>query len=172
MNVSVVWAFQRPLQGEPGETANCRWYRSPVSCETLNMAERMAARLSAQEEQIAALSLEISRLQESLTSGFDFSTLASGPNLDALRTENEKLKYRLLHLRRGLRTEQELEEQNQRRAQGKNKNQNQNQKRAENKNQNQKRGEDKNHRQTEEPKEKICSKVRKFMHQQLKGIQR
>ncbi|KAI7802113.1 putative threonine--tRNA ligase 2 [Triplophysa rosa] len=146
------------------------------------MAERMAARLYAQEEQIAALSLEISRLQESLTGGFDFSTLASGPNLDALRTENEKLKYRLLHLRRGLRSELELEDQNQKRAEDKDLNQKRaedkdlnqkraedkdlNQKRAEDKDLNQKRAEDKDlnqkraedQNQTEEPKEKVCSK--------------
>ncbi|KAA0715300.1 Threonine--tRNA ligase, cytoplasmic [Triplophysa tibetana] len=148
MNVSVVWAVQRPLEGEQGKTTNSR-YRSPVSCGTLNMAERMAARLSAQEEQIAALSLEISRLQESVTGGFDFSTLASGPNLNALRTDNEKLKYRLLHLRRGLRTEQELEDQNQKRAADKDHRQKKledkdlNQKRAEDKSQNQKSAEDK-----------------------------
>ncbi|XP_051725406.1 threonine--tRNA ligase 1, cytoplasmic isoform X2 [Ctenopharyngodon idella] len=100
------------------------------------MAERMAARLSVQEEQIEALSREIRRLQDGLTGGFDFSTLASGPSLDALRTENEKLKYRLLHLRRSLRTEQELEEQKQRTKTQKNQNQN----------------------KTEEPKEKIRPK--------------
>ncbi|KAL0167438.1 hypothetical protein M9458_035660, partial [Cirrhinus mrigala] len=77
------------------------------------MAERMAARLSAQEEQIEVLSREIRFLQDGLTGGFDFSTLASGPNLDELRVENEKLQYRLLHLRRNLRAEQELEENNQ-----------------------------------------------------------
>ncbi|XP_026086213.1 threonine--tRNA ligase, cytoplasmic-like isoform X2 [Carassius auratus] len=71
------------------------------------MAERVAARLSAQEEQIEALSREILRLRDGLTGGFDFSTLASGPNLDALRAENEKLQYRILHLRRGLRAEHE-----------------------------------------------------------------
>ncbi|KAK9959226.1 hypothetical protein ABG768_011294 [Culter alburnus] len=102
------------------------------------MAERMAARLSAQEEQIEALSREIRRLQDGLTGGFDFSTLASGPSLDALRTENQKLKYRLLHLRRSLRTEQELEEQKERTETQKNQNQNQN--------------------KTEEPKEKIRPK--------------
>ncbi|XP_056622724.1 threonine--tRNA ligase 1, cytoplasmic isoform X4 [Triplophysa dalaica] len=138
MDVAVVLTVQRPLEGEQGKTTNSR-YRSPVSCGTLNMAERMAARLSAQEEQIAALSHEIIRLQESVTCGFDFSTLASGPNLNALRTDNEKLKYRLLHLRRGLRTEQELEDQNQKRAADKD----QRQKRADDKSQNQKKPEDK-----------------------------
>uniref|UniRef100_A0A673M102 threonine--tRNA ligase n=1 Tax=Sinocyclocheilus rhinocerous TaxID=307959 RepID=A0A673M102_9TELE len=71
----------------------------------LKMAERMAARLSAQEEQIEALSREILRLRDGLTGGFDFSTLASGPSLDALRAENEKLQYRLLHLSRSLRAD-------------------------------------------------------------------
>ncbi|XP_050991639.1 threonine--tRNA ligase 1, cytoplasmic isoform X2 [Labeo rohita] len=85
------------------------------------MAERMASRLSAQEEQIEALSREIRLLQDGLTGGFDFSTLASGPNLDALRAENEKLQYRLLHLRRSLRAEQELEENKQTQKQRTNK---------------------------------------------------
>uniref|UniRef100_A0A673MC72 threonine--tRNA ligase n=1 Tax=Sinocyclocheilus rhinocerous TaxID=307959 RepID=A0A673MC72_9TELE len=80
------------------------------SAVRLKMAERMAARLSAQEEQIEALSREILRLRDGLTGGFDFSTLASGPSLDALRAENEKLQYRLLHLSRSLRAEQELED--------------------------------------------------------------
>ncbi|XP_067246793.1 threonine--tRNA ligase 1, cytoplasmic [Chanodichthys erythropterus] len=113
----------------------CRFIPSAVRRK---MAERMAARLSAQEEQIEALSREIRRLQDGLTGGFDFSTLASGPSLDALRTENQKLKYRLLHLRRSLRTDQELEEQKEWTKTQKNQNQNQN--------------------KTEEPKEKIRPK--------------
>ncbi len=71
------------------------------------MAERMADRLSAQEEQIEALSREIRRLQDGLTDGF----LTGGPSLDVLRAENEKLRYRALHLRRSLREEQQLQEQ-------------------------------------------------------------
>ncbi|XP_058606554.1 threonine--tRNA ligase 1, cytoplasmic isoform X2 [Onychostoma macrolepis] len=77
------------------------------SAGRLEMAERMAARLSAQEEQIEALSSEIRRLQDGLTGGF----LTGGPSLDALRAENEKLRYRALHLRRSLREEQQLQEQ-------------------------------------------------------------
>uniref|UniRef100_A0A8C1YWZ0 threonine--tRNA ligase n=1 Tax=Cyprinus carpio TaxID=7962 RepID=A0A8C1YWZ0_CYPCA len=73
------------------------------------MAERMAARLSAQEEQIEALSREILRLQDGLTGGF----LTCDPSLDALRAENEKLRYRALHLRRSLREEQQLQERDQ-----------------------------------------------------------
>ncbi|XP_042631699.1 threonine--tRNA ligase 2, cytoplasmic-like isoform X2 [Cyprinus carpio] len=109
------------------------------------MAERMAARLSAQEEQIEALSREILRLRDGLTGGFDFSTLASGPNLDALRAENEKLQYRLLHLRRSLREEHELEEHNH----------SQNQRTSEpDQNQNQKTNTQKSQSKPEEPKEK------------------
>ncbi|KTF80371.1 hypothetical protein cypCar_00042207 [Cyprinus carpio] len=73
------------------------------------MSERMAARLSAQEEQIEALSREILRLQDGLTGGF----LSCDPSLDALRAENEKLRYRALHLRRSLREEQQLQERDQ-----------------------------------------------------------
>uniref|UniRef100_A0A9J8AFW2 threonine--tRNA ligase n=1 Tax=Cyprinus carpio carpio TaxID=630221 RepID=A0A9J8AFW2_CYPCA len=69
----------------------------------------MAARLSAQEEQIEALSREILRLQDGLTGGF----LSCDPSLDALRAENEKLRYRALHLRRSLREEQQLQERDQ-----------------------------------------------------------
>uniref|UniRef100_A0A8C1UH73 threonine--tRNA ligase n=1 Tax=Cyprinus carpio TaxID=7962 RepID=A0A8C1UH73_CYPCA len=69
----------------------------------------MAARLSAQEEQIEALSREILRLQDGLTGGF----LTCDPSLDALRAENEKLRYRALHLRRSLREEQQLQERDQ-----------------------------------------------------------
>uniref|UniRef100_A0A8C1YBE9 threonine--tRNA ligase n=1 Tax=Cyprinus carpio TaxID=7962 RepID=A0A8C1YBE9_CYPCA len=105
----------------------------------------MAARLSAQEEQIEALSREILRLRDGLTGGFDFSTLASGPNLDALRAENEKLQYRLLHLRRSLREEQELEEHNH----------SQNQRTSEpDQNQKQKTNAQKSQSKPEEPKEK------------------
>uniref|UniRef100_A0A671NAG0 threonine--tRNA ligase n=1 Tax=Sinocyclocheilus anshuiensis TaxID=1608454 RepID=A0A671NAG0_9TELE len=105
----------------------------------------MAARLSAQEEQIEALSREILRLRDGLTGGFDFSTLASGPSLDALRAENEKLQYRLLHLRRSLRAEQELEEHSH----------NQNQRTSKpDQNQNQRTNTQKSQSKPEEPKEK------------------
>ncbi|XP_016407762.1 threonine--tRNA ligase, cytoplasmic [Sinocyclocheilus rhinocerous] len=122
------------------------------------MAERMAARLSAQEEQIEALSREILRLRDGLTGGFDFSTLASGPSLDALRAENEKLQYRLLHLSRSLRAEQELEEhshnQNQRMSEP-DQNQNQKQRTSEpDQNQNQRTNTQKSQSKPEEPKEK------------------
>ncbi|XP_036399389.1 threonine--tRNA ligase 1, cytoplasmic-like [Megalops cyprinoides] len=76
------------------------------------MAECMAARLSAQEEQIRLLSLEVSLLRDGLCGGPGAAcTLASTPELESLRSENEKLKYRLLHLRRGLQAELELEAQ-------------------------------------------------------------
>lgn len=74
------------------------------------MAECMADRLSAQEEQIRLLYKEIS-LRDGLTRGLDaVDTAGVSPELESLRAENEKLQYRLLHLRRGLRTELELEE--------------------------------------------------------------
>lgn len=79
----------------------------------LKMAETLAARFSAQEEQIRLLSREISVLRDGLSTGVDAAALASGvsPELESLRTENEKLRYRLLHLRRGLRAEaEEVEE--------------------------------------------------------------
>ena len=73
------------------------------------MAERMAARLAAQERQIEALGKEIGRLRDGLISGHVAAELASSAELENLRSENEKLKYRLVHLRRGLQAEQELE---------------------------------------------------------------
>ncbi|TKS69764.1 putative threonine--tRNA ligase 2, cytoplasmic [Collichthys lucidus] len=79
------------------------------------MAECLAARLSAQEEQIRLLTKEISTLRDGLSRGLDATGAAEvSPELECLRTENEKLRYRLLHLRRGLQAELELEE-----AQGK-----------------------------------------------------
>ncbi|XP_012669823.2 threonine--tRNA ligase 1, cytoplasmic isoform X2 [Clupea harengus] len=74
------------------------------------MAERMAARLAAQEEQIELLSNEIERLRDGICGGQNIhKALASSPELENLRTENEKLKYRLIHLRRGLQEELALE---------------------------------------------------------------
>ncbi|KAK6294382.1 hypothetical protein J4Q44_G00352120 [Coregonus suidteri] len=69
----------------------------------LKMAECMAARLAAQEEQIKLLTREFSILRDGLNGGPDVaSILASSPELESLRSENEKLKFRLVHLRRGL----------------------------------------------------------------------
>ncbi|XP_055087352.1 threonine--tRNA ligase 1, cytoplasmic [Periophthalmus magnuspinnatus] len=75
------------------------------------MAEHLAARLAAQEEQIQDLTREITTLRDDLCRGFcadgiNFAT----PELETLRTENEKLKYRLVHLRRGLQAELQLEQ--------------------------------------------------------------
>lgn len=73
----------------------------------LNMAERMAARLAAQEKEIELLSVEIKRLRDGICGGQDIlkAVASSSPELEDLRTENEKLKYRLIHLRRGLQEE-------------------------------------------------------------------
>ncbi|XP_030620634.1 threonine--tRNA ligase, cytoplasmic isoform X1 [Chanos chanos] len=73
------------------------------------MAECIAARLAAQEEQIRVLSQEISRLRDGLVNNQHTSSFANSPELENLRSENEKLKYRLVHLRRGLQVELDLE---------------------------------------------------------------
>ncbi|XP_061100842.1 threonine--tRNA ligase 1, cytoplasmic-like [Conger conger] len=76
------------------------------------MAECMAARLGAQEEQICLLSSEISRLRDSLCGDLGaLASFASTTELESLRSENDKLKYRILHLRRGLQAELDLEKQ-------------------------------------------------------------
>uniref|UniRef100_A0A7N6B0N9 threonine--tRNA ligase n=1 Tax=Anabas testudineus TaxID=64144 RepID=A0A7N6B0N9_ANATE len=83
------------------------------------MAECLAARLAAQEEQIQLLSREIFALRDGLTRGIDAADAAVvSPELESLRTENEKLRYRLLHLRRGLQAELEMEEAQDKRQQG------------------------------------------------------
>lgn len=77
------------------------------------MAECLAARLAAQEEQIRLLAGEISSLRDGLSRGsLDAGGAAAviTPELETLKTENDKLKYRLLHLRRGLQAELQLEE--------------------------------------------------------------
>lgn len=74
------------------------------------MAEWLAARLAAQEEQIRLLMKEVSSLHDGLSNGLDAACItAVTPELESLQAENEKLKYRLLHLRRGLQAELELE---------------------------------------------------------------
>lgn len=81
----------------------------------LMMAECLAARLTAQEEQIRLLTQEISKLRDGLSRGLDaVDVTVVSPELESLRTENEKLRYRLLHLRRGLQSELELEVQRKR----------------------------------------------------------
>uniref|UniRef100_A0A8C8F6D7 threonine--tRNA ligase n=1 Tax=Oncorhynchus tshawytscha TaxID=74940 RepID=A0A8C8F6D7_ONCTS len=76
----------------------------------LKMAECMEARLTAQEEQIELLTREFSLLRDGLNGGPEVaSILASSPELESLRSENEKLKFRLVHLRRGLQEELALE---------------------------------------------------------------
>lgn len=80
------------------------------------MAECLAARLAAQEEQIHLLATEICALRDGLTQGIDAThALVVSPQLESLRTENEKLRYRLLHLRRGL---QAMEKAQDKRPQG------------------------------------------------------
>lgn len=83
------------------------------------MAECLAARLAAQEEQIRLLTREISSLRDGLNKGLDAAGVALvTPELENLRSENEKLRYRLLHLRRGLQAELQLEQAQGRRPQG------------------------------------------------------
>lgn len=80
----------------------CRLYYGGL----LKMAECLAARLSAQEAQIRLLTKEISSLRDGLSRGLDTVEIIDvPPELEGLRAENEKLRYRLLHLRRGLQTE-------------------------------------------------------------------
>ncbi|XP_054625757.1 threonine--tRNA ligase 1, cytoplasmic isoform X2 [Dunckerocampus dactyliophorus] len=74
------------------------------------MADCLAARLAAQEEQICLLAGEISSLRDGLSQNLGPAVDADvSPQLESLRSENEKLKYRLLHLRRGLQAELEME---------------------------------------------------------------
>lgn len=81
----------------------------------LKMAECVAARLTAQEEQIELLTREFSLLRDGLNGGSEVaSILASSPELESLQSENEKLKSRLVHLRRGLQEELALEGQGKR----------------------------------------------------------
>uniref|UniRef100_A0A671XZF9 threonine--tRNA ligase n=1 Tax=Sparus aurata TaxID=8175 RepID=A0A671XZF9_SPAAU len=85
----------------------------------LKMAECLAARLTAQEQQIRLLTKEISTLRDGLIRGLDAVVVGElSPEVESLRTENEKLRYRLLHLRRGLQAELELEEAQGKRQQG------------------------------------------------------
>ncbi|XP_073443035.1 threonine--tRNA ligase 1, cytoplasmic-like isoform X1 [Dendrobates tinctorius] len=67
------------------------------------MAAHIADRLSAQEQEIRRLSDEIGRLVDLGTQG----TVQEkpGPELEQLRAENEKLKYRVAHLHRSLEAE-------------------------------------------------------------------
>ena len=67
------------------------------------MAAGLAARLTAQEEQIRRLTQEMCELRDGL--GGDLDIVGASPLLDTLRSDNEKLKYRLVHLRRGLQAE-------------------------------------------------------------------
>lgn len=72
----------------------------------------MAARLDAQEEQIRVLSKEVSRLRDGLCGDPGaLGSFAGTPELESLRSENDKLRYRLLHLRRSLQAELDLEKQ-------------------------------------------------------------
>lgn len=74
------------------------------------MADCLAARFAAQEEQIRLLAREITTLQDGINRDLGPAGDAGvSSQLEELRSENEKLKYRLLHLRRGLRLELELE---------------------------------------------------------------
>uniref|UniRef100_A0A8C3SGU5 threonine--tRNA ligase n=1 Tax=Chelydra serpentina TaxID=8475 RepID=A0A8C3SGU5_CHESE len=65
-------------------------------------AEAVALRLARQEEEIRWLTAEIGRLKEQEP---ERGPESSSPELHRLRAENEKLSYRLLHLRRSLTAE-------------------------------------------------------------------
>ncbi|XP_069838121.1 threonine--tRNA ligase 1, cytoplasmic-like isoform X1 [Dendropsophus ebraccatus] len=69
------------------------------------MAAQIAERLTVQEQEIRRLSDEIGRLLDLGTQG----TVQENPSpeLEQLRAENEKLKYRISHLQRSLQEEQE-----------------------------------------------------------------
>lgn len=96
----------------------CHWNYGGL----LKMAECLSARLSAQEEQIRLLTQEISTLRDGLSRGLDTVEITEvPPELECLRAENEKLRYRLVHLRRGLQAELQREEGQQGRKQPGNK---------------------------------------------------
>ncbi|KAL7980342.1 hypothetical protein Chor_014671 [Crotalus horridus] len=67
------------------------------------MAAAAAARLARQEREVRGLAAEVVRLKEASAWA---SPERPGPELRALREENEKLRYRLHHLRRSLAAEQ------------------------------------------------------------------
>lgn len=67
------------------------------------MAECLAACLTAQEEQIRRLTQEISQLRDGLSGDVDI--VGVSPLLETLRSDNEKLRYRLVHLRKSLQAE-------------------------------------------------------------------
>uniref|UniRef100_A0A8C5CWU5 threonine--tRNA ligase n=1 Tax=Gadus morhua TaxID=8049 RepID=A0A8C5CWU5_GADMO len=70
----------------------------------------MAARLACQENKIQRLTQEIIHLRDGLIGAKNVSSApVVTPELERLRGENEKLKYRLVHLRRGLQAERQLE---------------------------------------------------------------
>ncbi|XP_068166781.1 threonine--tRNA ligase 1, cytoplasmic [Antennarius striatus] len=84
------------------------------------MAECLAARLSVQEEQIRLLTKEIATIRDGILRGVEAASVTEvSPELDFLRTENEKLRYRLLHLQRVLQAETKLEEEQGRRNESK-----------------------------------------------------
>ncbi|RXM98107.1 putative threonine--tRNA ligase 2, cytoplasmic [Acipenser ruthenus] len=74
----------------------------------LKMADSIAARLSFQEKQISLLTQEIGRLRAA--AGAEGAALSaccspSSPELEILRTENEKLRYQIVHLQRSIQAE-------------------------------------------------------------------
>ncbi|KAJ1180929.1 hypothetical protein NDU88_006140 [Pleurodeles waltl] len=84
-----------PPSSSPGLTA-----AAALEASLDTMAAHMASRLAAQEEAIRLLTGEIGRLTRQ-------EEAACSPGLELLRAENEKLRYRILHLQRSLRAEQE-----------------------------------------------------------------
>ncbi|KAL4593041.1 hypothetical protein GN956_G27159, partial [Arapaima gigas] len=67
------------------------------------MAELIAARLTAQEAHIHELSLEVQLLLDGLQDERgEHGWLVRSPELERLKIENEKLRYQIVHLKRGL----------------------------------------------------------------------
>lgn len=75
---------------------------SRVPPRKMAAAEAAARRLWRQEQELRWLAAEVGRLKEP---GAPRSAAGCSPEVERLRAENEKLRYRLLHLRRSLAAE-------------------------------------------------------------------
>lgn len=86
----------RPPGGGPGGRGRCG------KMAAAEAAAAAALRLSRQERELRWLAAEVGRLKEQEA---PCSPERCSPELQRLRAENEKLRYRLLHLRRSLAAE-------------------------------------------------------------------